>query len=77
MHPRSILALLHDVSAVAVAWLAAYWLRFNLDIPAGYLEQAVTMLPWILPVNLGIFWFAGLYRGIWRYSSLHDLQRNL
>ena len=77
MHPRSILALLHDVSAVAVAWLAAYWLRFNLDIPANYLEQAVTMLPWILPVNLTIFWLAGLYRGIWRYSSLHDLQRIL
>jgi FlaA1/EpsC-like NDP-sugar epimerase len=77
MHPRSILALLHDVSAVAVAWLAAYWLRFNLDIPASYLEQAVTMLPWVLPVNLAIFWLAGLYRGIWRYSSLHDLQRIL
>jgi FlaA1/EpsC-like NDP-sugar epimerase len=77
MHPRSILALLHDVSAVAVAWLAAYWLRFNLDIPASYLEQAVTMLPWVLPVNLAIFWLGGLYRGIWRYSSLHDLQRIL
>jgi hypothetical protein len=77
MHPRSILALLHDVSAVAVAWLAAYWLRFNLDIPADYLAQAVTMLPWVLPVNLAIFWLAGLYRGIWRYSSLHDLKRIL
>jgi FlaA1/EpsC-like NDP-sugar epimerase len=77
MHPRSILAMLHDVSAVAVAWLAAYWLRFNLDIPAGYLAQVLTMLPWVLPVNLATFWFAGLYRGIWRYSSLHDLKRIL
>jgi FlaA1/EpsC-like NDP-sugar epimerase len=77
MHPRAILALLHDVSAVAVAWLAAYWLRFNLDIPADYLAQAVTMLPWVLPVNLATFWLAGLYRGIWRYASLHDLKRIL
>jgi FlaA1/EpsC-like NDP-sugar epimerase len=77
MHPRSVLALLHDLSAVAIAWLAAYWLRFNLDIPAGYLAQAVAMLPWVLPVNLAAFWFAGLYRGIWRYSSLHDLKRIL
>ena len=77
MHPRSVLALLHDLSAVAVAWLTAYWLRFNLDIPAGYLAQAVTMLSWVLPVNLATFWFAGLYRGIWRYSSLHDLKRIL
>ena len=77
MHPRAILALLHDVSAVAVAWLAAYWLRFNLDIPADYLAQAVAMLPWVLPVNLATFWLAGLYRGIWRYASLHDLKRIL
>jgi FlaA1/EpsC-like NDP-sugar epimerase len=77
MHPRSILALLHDLSVVAVAWLAAYWLRFNLDVPADYLAQAVTMLPWVLPINLATFWFAGLYRGIWRYASLHDLKRIL
>jgi hypothetical protein len=77
MHPRAILALLHDVSAVAVAWLAAYWLRFNLDIPVDYLAQAVAMLPWVLPVNLATFWLAGLYRGIWRYASLHDLRRIL
>ena len=77
MHPRAILALLHDVSAVAVAWLVAYWLRFNLDIPVDYLAQAVAMLPWVLPVNLATFWLAGLYRGIWRYASLHDLKRIL
>jgi FlaA1/EpsC-like NDP-sugar epimerase len=77
MHPRSVLALLHDVSAVAVAWLAAYWLRFNLDISADYLAQAVDMLPWVLPVNLATFWLAGLYRGIWRYASLHDVKRIL
>ena len=77
MHPRSILALLHDLTAVAVAWLLAYWLRFNLEIPADYLAQAVTLLPWVLPVYLATFWLAGLYRGIWRYSSLHDLKRIL
>ena len=57
-------------------WLA-YWLRFNLDIPAGYLRTGRDDLPWVLPVNLAIFWLGGLYRGMWRYSSLHDLQRIL
>jgi FlaA1/EpsC-like NDP-sugar epimerase len=77
MHPRSILALLHDLAAVAIAWLAAYWLRFNLDIPGDYLAQALKLLPWVLPVNLAAFWLAGLYRGIWRYASIHDLKRIL
>ena len=75
MHPRSILALLHDACAVVVAWLAAYWMRFNLDIPGDYLTQALAMLSWVAPVHVSIFWVSGLYRGIWRYASLHDLKR--
>jgi hypothetical protein len=35
-NPRSALAFLHDVAAVGVAWLAAFSLRFNFDIPAEF-----------------------------------------
>ena len=75
MHPRSLLALGHDATAVAIVWIAAYWLRFNLDIPEPYLHGALFALPWLLPLHVGVFWFAGLYRGIWRYASLDDLRR--
>ena len=34
--PRSIAALGHDLVACAAAWCAAFWLRFNLDIPPLY-----------------------------------------
>lgn len=72
---RTLLAILHDVVAVAAAWLLAFWLRFNLEMPEPYNEQAWFSLPWIVPLYGVIFYFSGLYRGIWRYASLPDLQR--
>ncbi|MRR56873.1 MAG: polysaccharide biosynthesis protein [Deltaproteobacteria bacterium] len=77
MHPRSFLALSHDALAVLVAWLGSYWLRFNLDIPQWQWNEAIASVVWLLPLHVGVFWFAGLYRGIWRYASLSDLKRIL
>lgn len=61
--------------ASAAAWLGAFWLRFNLEIPAEYLEAAFSSLVCVVPVNALVFWGFGLYRGIWRYASLPDLRR--
>ena len=72
---RTLIAFAHDVTACVVAWLAAFWLRFNLDVPAGYAELAVSSLLWVAPVQGLIFLGFGLYRGIWRFASLPDLKR--
>jgi FlaA1/EpsC-like NDP-sugar epimerase len=74
---RPYLAFAHDVVASAIAWMAAYWLRFNLEVPAEHLKTALATLPWIVGINALLFWRLGLYRGLWRYASLPDLQRIL
>ncbi|WP_413437591.1 polysaccharide biosynthesis protein [Sulfuriferula sp. GW1] len=74
---RIALALLHDLSAAAAAWLIAYWLRFNLDIPPEFWTSALATLVWVVPLQALAFWFFGLYRGIWRFASLTDLRRIL
>lgn len=74
---RILLVVLHDVVAALLAWLVAYWLRFNLAIPAEYLGDALNTLAWIVPLQAGVFWYFGLYRGIWRFASLPDLKRIL
>jgi FlaA1/EpsC-like NDP-sugar epimerase len=74
---RTALAALHDVVATAVAWTAAFWLRFNLDLPQPYLGIMIESLVWIVPLQALIFWSFGLYRGIWRYASTPDLKRIL
>jgi len=71
-------AFLHDLLMIPLAWLGSYWLRFNLDgIPAEYWQQALRMLPLVLVVQGSLFWYFGLYRGVWRFASMPDLVRIL
>jgi FlaA1/EpsC-like NDP-sugar epimerase len=75
---RASLAFAHDVVAAGVAWFAAFWLRFELVLPPPeFLRVATTTLPAVLAVHALAFWGFGLYRGLWRYASLPDLQRIL
>ncbi|HUQ77132.1 MAG TPA: nucleoside-diphosphate sugar epimerase/dehydratase [Burkholderiales bacterium] len=74
---RRYIVFAHDVVAAGLAWVVAFWLRFNLDIPEDYREVMLSRLPWILCVHAAIFWALGLYRGMWRYASLPDLRRLL
>ena len=69
------LAFGHDVCAAAVAWVGLYWLRFNLELHEPQLSDIARTLAWILPLQAAIFLVFGLYRGLWRFASLPDLQR--
>jgi FlaA1/EpsC-like NDP-sugar epimerase len=69
-------AFAHDLAMIPVAWLLAYWLRFNLGIiPEPFLEGALTSLPLVILVQGTVNWLFGLYRGVWRFASLPDLTR--
>ncbi len=71
-------AFAHDLVMVPLAWLGAYWLRFNLEMPPDeYVVTALTALPLVVPVQAAVFWLFGLYRGVWRFASLPDLVRIL
>lgn len=72
---RILLAIAHDMAAAAAAWIIAYWLRFNLELPAPYDAQALDSVLWVVPLYAALFFASGLYRGIWRFASLPDLQR--
>lgn len=63
------------MAACATAWLSAFWLRFNFEIPSAYTELAMETLPWVLIIHASLFVLLGLYRGIWRFASLPDLRR--
>jgi FlaA1/EpsC-like NDP-sugar epimerase len=69
-------AFTHDLATVPVAWLLAYWLRFNLGaIPDIFLERALLALPLVMLIQGAVFWLFGLYRGVWRFASMPDLVR--
>jgi FlaA1/EpsC-like NDP-sugar epimerase len=72
---RRLLAVLHDLAAVMLAWLAAFWLRFNLDITSYYQGVALSRLPLVVIIFAFAFIGFGLYRGLWRFASLPDMRR--
>ena len=77
-HPqnfRAWLAFVHDLCVAALAWASLYWLRYGLEFREPFVADIGRTLVWILPLQGAIFVAFGLYRGLWRFASLLDLQR--
>lgn len=64
-----------EAACFAAALALSYLLRFDFQIPAAYATQLKAMLVIALPLKLGVFLALGLYRGMWRYTSLADFRR--
>ena len=72
---RNGVAFAHDVAAAAVAWIAAFLLRFNFEVEGPFEASMWRNLGWLVPLQAMFFWRVGMYRSLWRYASLPDLQR--
>jgi FlaA1/EpsC-like NDP-sugar epimerase len=72
---RSALVSLFDLSAVAVAWIGGFLIRFNFSWQSGYNEKMLLGLAALMAVHALACWSAGLYRGMWIFASLPDLKR--
>ncbi len=75
LNPRAPTALLYDLAAVAVAWAALFWVRFNsnFDTAIYSANDVLRSLAFVLPIHAAVFLAMGLYRGIWRFASLADM----
>ncbi|HOX93962.1 MAG TPA: nucleoside-diphosphate sugar epimerase/dehydratase [Syntrophales bacterium] len=63
-----------DTALVAAAYILAYALRFEAEIPPDQLLKLKRTLPIIIPVKIAVFFAFHLYRGMWRYTSLVDIK---
>ena len=72
-----VFAFIHDLCAAVFAWVLAYLLRFNFDIPAQFMPSLTQVMLWAVPLQVFCFLQFGLYKGVWRFASLPDLQRVL
>src|SRR5438876_1463379 len=72
-YKRRIFEVLLDVVLVVLAYWSAYAIKFGpfSDSPAWKLF--LRTLPVLVVVRLAAFLFFGVYRGIWRYTSMDDL----
>src|SRR5918993_3956524 len=70
---RAISLAVHGV-LIACSVYAAFWLRFDGEIPAEFAELALRTLPLLLLVRVLVFIPFRLFDGLWRYTSLWDLR---
>ncbi len=62
-----------DIFLLVLAHYLAYAIRFESMLRESQLHQFFTLLPLLLIIKVTLFYIAGLYRGMWRYTSLHDV----
>ncbi|MDO9599829.1 MAG: nucleoside-diphosphate sugar epimerase/dehydratase [Azoarcus sp.] len=74
---RTTLVFLFDLTAVMVAWVGGFFIRFNFTWPSGYNDKVLLGLGLLLVVHALACRWAGLYRGMWIFASLPDLKRVL
>ncbi len=70
------LAFFHDLLMIPIVVSMAYWIRFNFEsVPARYTSSIISFIIIGLLVQGPVYWFFGLYRGMWRFASIPDLLR--
>lgn len=66
-----------DLLSFGLSLLLAYMLRFDFVLKSDFVNQMWAMMLLIIPFKAIVFWGFGLYRGMWRYTGLSDLERLL
>jgi len=72
-NPRLFIKLLIDATSFVLAIFGAYILRFEFILAQRHFNEIGLIIYWLIPLKLAIFYSFGLYRRMWRYSSLNDL----
>lgn len=72
-HKRRVFEILLDAVLITVSYYAAYDLLFGPLEDSPNRDLFLNTLPFILVIKLFALLFAGVYRGIWRYTSISDL----
>jgi FlaA1/EpsC-like NDP-sugar epimerase len=74
-NPRLFIILAADTVIFVIALIDAYLFRFDFIIYPHYWQQIFQLLPILIPGKVLIFLVFGLYRGMWRYTTINDLWR--
>ncbi len=62
-----------DLVLFSAALFLAYLVRFEFSLDELLLVQIIFLLPLVLVVKFGAFFFLGLYKGMFRYAGIADL----
>ena len=64
-----------DLAFIALSYLLSYYLRLNFKFPQAETASMLISLPIVLVIRTAVFFYYGLYRGMWRYTTFDDVIR--
>ncbi|PKN39111.1 MAG: polysaccharide biosynthesis protein [Deltaproteobacteria bacterium HGW-Deltaproteobacteria-2] len=71
-NPKMYLMIFSDVLIFTLSIVISYLFRFEFLLSPFYMQQIKMVLLWIIPLKIIVFVFSGVYRGMWRYTSIRD-----
>ena len=74
---RRPLIVLIDVVLIILANYLAFVLRFDGNLPIEEIERFQQTVLWLVGIRVVVFGVFGLHEGLWRYTSIWDLQNIL
>ena len=63
---RNLIVFIHDVIVIGLAWMSAYIIRFNFEVPESQLLSMMGKLSIVLIVQAIIFLSFRIHRASWR-----------
>lgn len=70
---RGFIACAHDICMTALSFGVSIYLRLGDDIQWFPLDRLLIGCGTLTIIGAVIYWYAGLYQGVWRYASIPDL----
>jgi len=70
---RYFIFVMADVFSLLISLLGAVLLRFDLSIPSEYASEYASWIPVVVIIKLGTYGIFKLYKGMYRYTSLGDV----
>lgn len=64
-----------DLAFIALSYVLGFWLRLNFRFPEAETGALLRSLPIVLVIRTAVFFWYGVYRGVWRYTTFDDLLR--
>ena len=72
---RALFVIATDVVLITVAYVGAYFLRMNFQFTQAEGRAMLQALPMVLVIRTAVFYKYGLYRSVWKYTSVSDVVR--
>jgi UDP-GlcNAc:undecaprenyl-phosphate/decaprenyl-phosphate GlcNAc-1-phosphate transferase len=72
-YKRRIFEVLLDLVLIILAYWSAYAIKFGPWSDSGAWQLFIRTIPLLLFVKMSAFLVTGVYRGVWRYTSIDDL----